>query len=240
MGVKLKTSTYVCHYDQAFSNLVFFWALLWVNQGIYLPSGLLSILAIRFLCYLSIQIFCYEFYVSIFCSKIDLFPLYSVVGMSLHLPHYLLVEFSFVILKCPVLSLLFDSLSISFLFSFFYWYLLIYLFELYRCSNYGTLLLTSRHILDFLLLLIWRVVEVFLSVFPLCFPIQVLNVCICFLGEPRFFLWVISLLQRLVRLIPWCCSLRCVLMIRLFFPFLPWLFFSLDSWVMVVWFSFQT
>ena len=44
---------------------------------------------------------------------------------------YLQVEFSFVILKCPALSVLFDPVSVSFLSSFFRSYLPIYILKLY-------------------------------------------------------------------------------------------------------------
>ena len=77
------------------------------------------------------------------------------------------------------------------------------------------------------------VVVDFLSAFPVKFPIQVLSFCSCFFGEPRFFHRLISLLHRVIHLIIWCFSLRYVLMIRLFFPFPPWLFSSLCFSVMV-------
>ena len=68
--------------------------------------------------------------------------------------------------------------------------------------------------------------EAFLFVFPVSFPIQVLN--FSSLGEPQSFHRLISFLHRLFRLIPWCCSLRYVSIIRLLFPFPYWLFSWLD------------
>ena len=55
-----------------------------------------------------------------------------------------------------------------------------------------------------------------------------------FLGEHRFYHKLISLRKKQVRLIPWCFSLRCGLIIRLFFQFLPWLFSSLGFLAMVI------
>ena len=55
-----------------------------------------------------------------------------------------------------------------------------------------------------------------------------------FFGEHYFFHRLISLLHRLFRLIQWYFSLGYVLIILLFFHFLPWLFSRLDFLAMVI------
>ena len=67
-----------------------------------------------FPCCLSIQLFCYIYLVAIFCSQIVLFPCHPAVGMSsCNLP-LLAGRIFFIILECPVLSILFYSVLISF------------------------------------------------------------------------------------------------------------------------------
>ena len=83
-----------------------------------------------------------------------------------------------------------------------------------------SMLLHLSSVLSFLL-----VVVGFLSAFPVEFLIQVLSFCSCFLSGNTD---VFSDYFRLVHLIPLCCSLRNVSIIRLFIPFLPWLYFQ--SW----------
>ena len=67
---------------------------------------------------LSIRLFCYDLTVLIFCSKIVLLPSHPVVDMSSHILSYLQVQFSFVVLECPVFffcivwSYLFSLLSL--------------------------------------------------------------------------------------------------------------------------------
>ena len=91
-----------------------FLVLFWVNKGVLLLSGLLPALA-AFLSYcLSIQLFHYDLYVPIFCSKIVVLPLHSVVVMSSHHFPDFLVEFSFVVLfflYCLMQSMYLFSLS---------------------------------------------------------------------------------------------------------------------------------
>ena len=79
------------------------------------------------------------------------------------------------------------------------------------------------------------------KLFNLCFQSDLPSrFCLYSWGEPRFFHRLISLLRKLVRFISWSCSLWYVLIIRLFFQFLPCLFSSLDSCEMVMWSSFRT
>ena len=67
-------------------------------------------------------------------------------------------------------------------------------------------------VLSFLL-----VVVDFLSAFPIEFTIQVFNFWSSSFEENRFYHRLISLLHRLFHLIPWCCKLRYVVIICLFF-----------------------
>ena len=104
-----------------------------MSPNVWLPRILLTVLLILFSCYLSIQYFHYVLSVSIFHFKIVLFLL--VVDLSLF-TLYRLVEFSFVILKYPVLSFFFFffffcPVPVPFEFSFFHQYLLIYFYQLY-------------------------------------------------------------------------------------------------------------
>ena len=105
----------------------FFWVLLWVN---WTEFSVYDILVALFPCCWFILLFCYVLFVPIFCSKIVLFFIIrSLVRLQASSP-YLLVEFSFVVLECSVLSVLFDPVSVSVKSSFFRYYLIIYLIEL--------------------------------------------------------------------------------------------------------------
>ena len=107
-----------------------------------------------------------------------------------------------------------------------------FIFCLNRCVAF---LVSSKPISAFALcLIIFIVVIDFLPLFPVEFPIQVLNFCPCSLREHRIFHRLISLPHCLVNLIPWCCSLRYVLIICLFFQSLLWLFSSLGFLAIVI------
>ena len=67
-----------------FFQFSIFLVLLWVNQGIFLPSGLPLVFATLFP-YLFTRLFCYDLDVPIFCSKIVFLLSYSVVAISSHL-----------------------------------------------------------------------------------------------------------------------------------------------------------
>ena len=82
--------------------------------------------------------------------------------------------------------------------------------------------------------LLFSFVVDFLLVFLVEFPIRVLSFCSCFLRNTDFFRRLLSPLYRLVHLIPWFCSFRYVLIIRLFFSFLQWLLSFLCFLSMVI------
>ena len=85
---------------------------------IYSPPGLLQVLVIHFSCYLSIRFFYYVLSVSIFYSKIVLFPLHPVVDLSTDF----IGRIFFVILEELVLFALLDPLLESFESCFFHQY----------------------------------------------------------------------------------------------------------------------
>ena len=76
-----KTNIHVYRHGLAFSNLVLFWVLLWMNQWVFSPSVFLQVLQTLFQWALSIRLFCYVLFVPIFCSKIVLFPCHPVGGI---------------------------------------------------------------------------------------------------------------------------------------------------------------
>ena len=124
------------------------------------------------------SVFSYDLFVPIFCSQIVLSPCHLNVGMSLHLFPYLQVKFSFVILEflfcLYCLILYWDILNLP-SFASTFWFISS---RCIICSSCVALLFSSQHILAFFCLLKFlSVVETFLSVFPVWFPIQVLNVC---------------------------------------------------------------
>ena len=127
----LKTSIDVCHYSQAFFNLVLFWVLLWVSWSIFSLLVLLRVLLTHFPCCLSIRLVFYVYFVPMLSRKIVLFPCHPVVGMSSWILPLLASRIFFVVLECPVLSVLFFPVSISFYSPFFHQYLLVYFLELY-------------------------------------------------------------------------------------------------------------
>ena len=116
------------------------------------------------------------FFVPIFCSKIILFPCHTVVGMS----------------SCILLLFSFPSFASTF------W--LIYSSCIVCFTNFAFFRSNMFHHFSFGLSFL--LVVYFLSEFPVEFPIQVLSFCSCSSGEHRFFHRLISLLHKLVRLIP--------------------------------------
>ena len=118
---------------------------------------------------------------------------------------YLLVEFPFVVLECPVLSVLFYPFSISFQSSLFRHFFLFYFLKLYCFFFLCCLFLLSLRVPAFFLcFLIFACFCRFLSSFPVRFPIKVLIFCLCSLREPQFSHKIFSLLHKLVHLIPLC------------------------------------
>ena len=105
------------------------------------PESMYTIMAsiFKFGTFLSVALAVFFFMLSIhlvfllcsFCYHI-LFPLYPLVHLSLCFFIDVLLEFSFVILEYPILFELIDPVPVSFEFSFFYQYLLIYFFQLDR------------------------------------------------------------------------------------------------------------
>ena len=116
---------------------------------------------------------------------------------SWHLPSHLLVEFPFVVLERPVLSVLF--------------YLCRYLFNLPTFAiTFWFIASGCIGILPLLpfplcpdMFFLYFVVD-FFSAFSVDFPIQVLSFSSCFLRGPRFSYKLVSLLHRLVHLIRLC------------------------------------
>ena len=125
----------------AFSNLVFSWVLLLASPGVCSFWGLLQVLQFFFSYCLSIHLFCYDLFFSIFYSKIVLFLLPLVVNLSLFtlpqsigriffhnfwIPHFIYIAWS-----CPGTFLVFCQ------------YLLLYFFQLYcqtcQCLSFGCL-----------------------------------------------------------------------------------------------------
>ena len=149
---------------------------------------------------------------------------------------YFLVEYSFFILECQVLSVLLDSVSVSFKSLFFRQYLPIYLPELYCsiCLLFCFCLFRTYSRVFFLSLASSFVVLISLSVFPVQFSIQVLNLCSCSLGAHRFYHRLISPPHRSARLNPWFFPSGYLLVIWVSFQFLPSLFSSLGFWEMVM------
>ena len=91
------TSCHVCYYDMAFSNVVLFWVLLYVNRWVFSTQNFLRVLlfinsAFQFssLCFHILRQNCF----------VSLSSCYWYVFVN---PPYLLIEFSFVVLECPVL-----------------------------------------------------------------------------------------------------------------------------------------
>ena len=124
------TRIHVYHHGQVFSKLLLYWVLILVNLGS--PPNLLQVLEIlEIYCYLSVVlsvIFFLFLYLApeLFCFLcIRVFICLSAFSINF------LEEFSFVILEGSVLLELLGSVSESFLFSFFYLYLLVYFFQLY-------------------------------------------------------------------------------------------------------------
>ena len=129
--------------------------------------------------FLSIRLFSYILSVPIFCSNIILFPCHPVIGIFfVHFP-LLVGRIFFVVLKYPILSILFYPVSTSFL-----------VFSLSQVTSgsfprvvlFVLLVLlfsfSSQHISVFSFVLSFLLVVVdFLSTFPIVFPIQVLNFC---------------------------------------------------------------
>ena len=79
--LKKTTRIHVCYDCLVFSSLVRFCVLPWVNWGVFSPLVLFRVFLTLFTCYLSIRLFCYILFVTIFCSKIVWFPCYPVVGI---------------------------------------------------------------------------------------------------------------------------------------------------------------
>ena len=119
----------------------------WVIQCVFLLWDLPRVLVL--LSYrLSIQPFRYAFSVAIFSSKIIVFSGVWLLVCFCVLPSQLLIHFSFVVLECPVLSVLFYPLSVFLLSSFFRQKLLVYFHKLYcyffSCCLFHSLLTYSR------------------------------------------------------------------------------------------------
>ena len=115
---------------------------------------------------------------------------------------YLWVEFSFVILECPVclycLTLSRYTLSILSFANIFWFISSCYVVRLTYCF---VLDFSSQHILVFFPPLVFSlVVTVLLAVLLALFPMKVLYFCSGSLGEHRFYHRLISLLHKLARL----------------------------------------
>ena len=115
-----KTRIHICHRRLAFSNSVHFLVLRWGNSDVCTHKGLFRDLEILFLCYISSRLFCDVFFPSPYLLKF--FFCFQCIWFLVHLRSfyiYSLVEFSFVIFECPVLSVLLDPDPVSFKLPFF-------------------------------------------------------------------------------------------------------------------------
>ena len=207
MEVTFWTKIHVCHRASEFSNLVFFFSVD-LSESIYIfafgptsshnsfPMLLIhSALLFSWLSYFAPKLFC--FFVTSF-------------GISSCFSPYLLFEYFFVILECPVLSIFFLVFLLSPVpSSLFPWVvlsvLLMLLFSLFSQQ-------TPMFLLCFFIFACCR----FLICVPVEFPNHVLSFCSCLLWKPRFFHRLILFLNKFDRLIPKCFSLRYML-IPLFF-----------------------
>ena len=126
------TRIHVSHRGREFTNLVFFKCCSkWIEVYFCLRAF-----------FQSLQLFPHDVYPFSLSIIISTFPYFAPkwfcfprIRLRVYLrafSPYLQVEFSFVVLECPALSVLFDLIPISFQSSFFRQYLLIYLFKLYR------------------------------------------------------------------------------------------------------------
>ena len=139
MDVTFKTKVHVYYHGQAFSNSESFSALLRVNSGILSSQGLSSNACSYFSCYLSHWSFSYILSVLIFYSKIVLFLCIRLLVNPHAFPTYWLVNFSFIILECPVLFVLLVPVSVSFKPLIFLQYILINRSKMYcpTCLLFG-------------------------------------------------------------------------------------------------------
>ena len=204
----------------AFSNLVLFRVLPWVNRIVFSRSIILRVLLFSHIAYPI------GFSVTIFCSQIILFLYHPVVGMSGCAYPLLADRIFFAVLECrfvlycfilylfshPSFASIFKFISSCCIVCFTCWVAFSFSFKnntAFSC------------VLSFLL------IEDFLSTFAVEFPIQVLSFCSCSFEEHWLYHWLISLLCRLVCLILLCFSLRCVFIIVNFFFFFSFGFLAM-------------
>ena len=126
-----RTRIHVFHHGLAFSNMIFF-VLFWVKRCVFPRLDLLRVVLILLSYYLSIRVFFVMFCrLPYFSLKL---PDFSCIRLLVCFPVislHLLVEFLFVVLELPLLSVFFYPLSISFKYSYFHQYILVYFFILY-------------------------------------------------------------------------------------------------------------
>ena len=141
-----------------------------------------------------------------------------------------LVEFSFIVLECSVLSLLFWWYLLNLpSFASIFWFISLNCIVIFSCVAFFPFCPNIFQRFSFVLSF-WPVFVPFLSAFPVEFPIKVLIFCSCSLRESLFSHELI--LHWLVHLIRLCFLSVYMLIVDLFFPFSSWLFSILCSLVM--------
>ena len=175
---------HVFHHSQEFSKLKFYLVLFKGKLDVFLPPGILSVPSILCPHCLSIRLFCYDLYVPKFYSETVLPPSYSAVGMSSHNATILIWRIFF---HCFRMSG-FGGIVWSYLDKFLVSLLspvpsdlsprvISFVVIVLPCSFRPNIFLCFSSVLSFSL-----VVEAFFFVFPVWFPIHVLNFCSCSLG----------------------------------------------------------
>ena len=164
---------HIFHHSLAFSNLIFFLVLFWVNLSVFPLSVLLRVLLTLLPCCLSIRLYCYGLLVAISYSKITQLLLHPVVGMfSRHLPQLV----GRIFFRCFGMSC-FVCIVLPFLDIFLIFHLspvLSGLFPLVVISSCVVFSFLSQHVPAFFLFLksFLLVFVDFLSAFRIEFPIQ--------------------------------------------------------------------
>ena len=208
------TRIHVFHHGLAFSNLIFFTVVLSKSTCIFAFRPSLSH-SNSFVILLLHSFFLYSYGCHILVQNclVSLAPVDSM--FSCHLYPNLLVEFPFVVLDCPVLSVLFSLCRYLFNFPSFvstFWFISSSFIVIFLCVAFLTLHVPA----SFLCFII------FLSVFPVGFPIVVLIFSSCFLKGYQFSHKLISLPHRLVHLIRLYYLLIYKLVLDSFFQFPSW------------------
>ena len=190
-----KTSIRVYHHGLSFYNFVLyvhfrdFFEFLWLFFDVICLFGL-SVMLFLFSYFTPTFIFCFLCNGCLLCLR----------AFSI----YFLVQFSFVLLECPILFAVLNSISLSFKSPFFRQYLLIYLFKLHCQTRQVFCFVFFIPIymwVFFLSLTISLVVTVYLFDLLVEFPIKDLYFCSGCLGQYWFYLASLRLVSLLHELL---------------------------------------